>query len=187
MQLDEAIKILAAANGVDVSNPNWEDDWYRISMRRMGEKYEETGNPVLPWIAVREAARVARPIPEWAMDYLVICGERINKLTNENHRGRREAEEVGKALGFGGRGQGRTSVFQETALDDRDLRIAVHVAGEMDTGKTAENSIATVAERFSLSVDTVERAYHGKKGEPGHGAVAKSMIESFLQNRPEHE
>ncbi|BCH01804.1 hypothetical protein MesoLj131b_38030 [Mesorhizobium sp. 131-2-5] len=179
MTFEEAWKHEAAQHGIDVSAPDWRQTFATLAVNRMAETFEDDPNPIIPWQALRVAVDGSIDVPNWVIMYFHTRGKRLNDLlARGEHRGKREAEAVGKILGFGAMGKGGTSVARQTLNKDRDLILAVHVLGETALIGSRTSAILAVAERFGVSSDTVERAFAANK------AKAKARIDNFLEQAP---
>ncbi|TGP50410.1 hypothetical protein EN873_24905 [bacterium M00.F.Ca.ET.230.01.1.1] len=181
MTFEEAWKVEAAQHGIDVTAPDWKAKFAQLAVDRMGESFEDDSNPILPWQALRVAVDGSIDIPQWVILYFHNRAKHLNDLlARGDRRGRREAESVGKILGFGAMGKGGTSIARQTLNSDRDVIMAVHVLAETAICGSRTKAFGTVAERFGVSEDTVERAFYAHQGK------AESRIENLLQSLP-HE
>jgi hypothetical protein len=80
--------------------------------------FDRTQNPVFVWQALRLATGLGINIPYWVLDYLAAAAGALASLYAKAKAKKalgREAELVGKALGFGTRGRGRTGMFEAAA------------------------------------------------------------------------
>ena len=88
--------------------------------------FERDGNPVDAWQAFAVANRYRIDPPEWVEDFLTDVANRISEIRDEVAGGRpvkREAERVGKALGFGKDGPGHSGWFKHATMLERDRTI----------------------------------------------------------------
>lgn len=100
----------------------------RRQLRELEATYEFDGNnPLDVWEAIDWACRAGMELPEWIMSYLGAAAGAIVSLCETGQRVPKQAERVGKILGFGVKGPGRNSCFEELALreDDRQIYFAV--------------------------------------------------------------
>lgn len=176
---DEATdKIEAKQHGIDISQPDWQPKWRRLALSRLGESYAANFNPILPWVGLRFAMDSEMPIPAWVLGYFYESAGILNQLVHDRKREtRKEAESVGRMLGFGAGGKGQTSAFRETTLNDRDAKIAIQVVCGMEVnGWSQEKSIGEVARDHHLSEPTVERAYDRYR------AAAETRLSNYLKS-----
>ncbi|TGP27351.1 hypothetical protein EN875_033975 [Mesorhizobium sp. M2D.F.Ca.ET.232.01.1.1] len=179
MTFEEAWKFEAAQHGIDITASDWRATFATLVVDRMGASFEDESNPILPWQALRVAIDGAIDIPEWVLMYFHGRAKHLNDLlARGDRRGRREAEAVGKILGFGAMGKGGTSVARQTLNGDRNVIMAVHVVAETAICGSRTTAFGTVAERFAVSEDTVERAFHT------HRQKAESRINNLLKSSP---
>ncbi|TPL75111.1 hypothetical protein [Mesorhizobium sp. B2-3-15] len=174
---DEATdKIEAKQNGIDVTAPDWQVKWRTLAISRIGETHAKSFNPILPWVGLRLAMDSELPVPDWVLRYFYESAGLLNQMIREGkHRGRKEAESVGRMLGFGADGKGQTSAFRDITLQDRDVKIAIHVVcGMVANGWSQEKSVGEVAGTQKLSEATVERAYARYRD------VAQSRVSNFI-------
>ena len=77
---------------------------------------------------------------------------------------KREAEAVGKALGFGHKPAGKTTLTKEAALRDRDFSIAMRVAAQTENNVKPYAAIFDVARALGVTEFIVTRAFK-KRGQ----------------------
>lgn len=104
-------------------------------------------NPLYVWLAIDRCIEAGIPFPDWVLAYLKRSAGRLRGMMfGATPAGcgdvAREAEAVGKALGFGAKGRGRGSVFSQRAKGWRDIFI-----------------LLTVLERLRLGEEIGERLY----------------------------
>ena len=141
----------------------------------MQNSYEEDGNPFAIWVAVDWCKQTNSPFSQWMIDVLAGLGSRIFDVFNREEF-KHEAENVGKALGFGSDGKGRDSKAGQMLRMQRDDNIAFHIAAEM--WMAAERGVqlgetkvaASVATEFGVSPSTAERAWKDR------GEAARSWL-----------
>lgn len=99
----------------------------RSFIRELEKKYELDGdNPLDVWEAIDWAYRAEIKLPSWVMSYLGAAAREIVEVREAAETGQflpKQAERVGRALGFGVKGRGRSSCFGELALREEDERI----------------------------------------------------------------
>jgi|SRR5271166_4381435 len=85
----------------------------------------ESKNPLYVWLAIDRCIEAGIPFPDWVLAYLKRSAGRLKEMMSGAMPAgcgdvAREAEAVGKALGFGAKGRGRGSVFSQRAKGWRD-------------------------------------------------------------------
>jgi hypothetical protein len=143
-----------------------------LDMDELKKQFERTKNPVFVWYAIMDQSWCDAPLPEWIDTYLQSVAKNMVSLYY-TERLEREAELVGKALGFGGEKKGDNGKFSEAQKFDRDLMLYNQVVWAMTEtpGKKRLNlsgAFDLVAEIFpDVKAATVRRAYldfHSLKG-----------------------
>ncbi len=141
--------------------------------------FEETGNPMTPWFALRYARNHSVPVPEWVLQYFTERAEIItdivhvhesnkrNQQTNnrKNRKSLREAEAIGRALGFGAVGRGQKTPAATSATQAEGLIFALGVQLEIKLGANEGSAIINTADRCGWSEATVRRAHKSHKQE----------------------
>jgi hypothetical protein len=151
-------------------------------LEKLRMNFEETGNVMLPWNAIRWARDGGLDMPKWVVDFFCDRAIRINRIVVDD-LGKEEAHEVGRALGFGAAGKGSTSAGAELRQRSRDWQIAVRIAGEMADGTTGKDAAVVIAaEIFKVSPATAYRAHND------YGVAATLLIQTYVDegSRNEH-
>jgi hypothetical protein len=147
-------KVIAALRDVD---PN-ASDFRSQAWDKLRIQFERAPNPMFPWSALRWARDSGSDIPEWIIDYFYDKAVKLTEIVAEDAK--REAREVGRALGFGAGGKGSPAAGAKLRQQWRDFEIAVHVADLMRQGVTKETAaIAETAKALSVSPATAHRAH----------------------------
>jgi hypothetical protein len=79
-----------------------------------------TQNPIFAWWGLRMVHVARLSTPRWITNYLSVAATRISKILDEVHAGGsigKEAERVGKALGFSIEGPGQGGWFKRSAKE----------------------------------------------------------------------
>src|SRR4051812_10111786 len=106
-------------------------------LRQLEIRYGHDRNPLHALEAVWIALGAGIDLPDWAHDYLACALARILEIRDEVARDRkvkREADCVGKALGFGTRGPGPSGWFKRSTMLERDYKIYARLREELDKG-----------------------------------------------------
>jgi len=131
--------------------------------------YDRDANPVHAWEAVASASRVGIAPPDWAFRVAVAAADSIVEIRDNAAAGtpvNREAECVGKALGFGADSPGRSKgPLMQAALQKRDRSIQSKVDRERSAGTKLDFAYLKVAETMGISSSTVRRAYKSQRKE----------------------
>src|ERR1700694_3443237 len=114
-------RVIAALYGVDPTA----SDFRSQVLDKLRIEFERTPNPMLPWNALKWARDRGLDIPGWIIDHLCDKAVVLEKIVAENV-GKEEAREVGRALGFGADGKGKTAAGAELRQRGRDFITAVH-------------------------------------------------------------
>jgi len=153
--------LIATRFGEDTSDEKWKE---RV-LERSGRDFEEHGDPLWPWHVLRLAADWGIPAPAWVMLYFSEQAERLNKIVRDGGgNGSKEAELVGRALGFGAAGKGNTSAGKAIRTKDRDYQIAFWVICRIEEHKQShgvgniDGAKHDAAKYFGVSISTVGRA-----------------------------
>jgi hypothetical protein len=124
--------------------------------------FEQTGDPLAPWQMITWAAVNDYSLPEWVIQYFRGAARKLNDVVMQAAKTgsvKREAEAVGKALGFGHKAAGQTTLTKEAALRDRDLKIAVLVAKQIENNVKPDAAIFDVAKSLGIKESKVARAF----------------------------
>ena len=80
--------------------------------------FDSSRNPVFAWQALRLATGLGINAPYWVLDYLAAAADALASIYARAKTKKalaREADLVGKALGFGTQGRGKTGMFEAAA------------------------------------------------------------------------
>jgi hypothetical protein len=155
-------------HGVD---PNASDFRSQV-LDKLRIEFERTPNPMLPWSALRWARDGGLDIPRWIIDHLYDKAVVLSKIIADDVG--KEAEEVGRALGFGAAGKGAATAGAELRQHWRDWKTAVRIADGMRQGLAKDAAVAAAAETLSISSATAYRA-HAKYGSEAAAQFVESM------------
>ena len=145
--------------------------------------FEQTFDPLAPWRAITWAAANDFPLPGWVIQHLCAVAQKINDVVKQSANAgsvKREAEAVGKALGFGSNRPGETSATKKAALRDRDFNIAMRVAEQIENGVNPDAAIFDVAKNLGITESMAIRAFDK------FGQQAKETLTTYLANRQLH-
>lgn len=130
-------------------------------IREFKNNYAGEGNPVYVWEAIDFAYRNKRKMPRWVMSYLGAAAKEILSFCEAARTGEttsKQAERVGKALGFGVKGPGRSDWFQQAALREADeemfftvQRVTDPVIEEKQDGKC----VFVINQKLDIAYDIV--------------------------------
>jgi len=126
-------------------------------IEELKREFEATKNPVLAWRALILNGGLDTPFPEWIVEYLYAAAEDIINNNDDD----REAEAVGKALGFGGAKKGKKGMFAAAATLERYRGLHMEVVAQLNKGNgtNLSSACAFVAATTDISFATVRRAY----------------------------
>jgi hypothetical protein len=133
---------------------------------RLRKHFERDKNPAFAWMGIAHCFELNSDFPDWVLTYLksstaaVLRADGLdkNKNTSEDKTFEREAERIGKALGFG-RSEGETGSFEDAykALTDEMLHEAVLT--QLAAGEKEYRAYDIVAKERGFSKSTVRRAF----------------------------
>lgn len=134
-------------------------------LRLLKDVYNKEKSPLCAWHAIERCRKHNLPFPKLIVEYLGECAINIGDLVRKSAasgspNALREAEAVGKALGFGRGKQGRGNVFSKQVKDVRDFHIFYEVlksVGVTPLGTACEG----VGRKWGMSAKAVEKAYRG--------------------------
>lgn len=124
--------------------------------------FEREGNPVHAWEAVAVAARSGIERPDWVENFIDEQAARIMEIreqVSEGHPVGREADRVGKALGFAIDGPGQGGRFKQATMLQRDRTIYFEIRDKLDSDVKLDAAYSEVATAFGVSRSLVVRAY----------------------------
>jgi len=164
----EKDRAIAAMYGVD---PNAGDFRSQV-LDKLRIQFERAPNSMLPWSALRWARGSGSDIPEWIIDYFYDKAVVLTEIVAEDAK--KEAREVGRALGFGAGGKGGIAAGAKLRQQWRDFGIAIRIADLMRQGVAKENAITETAKALSVSSATAYRA-HADQGDQAAQFVSHRM------------
>ena len=131
----------------------------RTKLRQLETDYNREDSAVYVWEALDLAERNGINRPGWVEDYLVRAAARLMQILNDVAAGKgigRQADEVGRALGFGPGGGCR---FKKAARLERDRIIYHSVEKKVGAGIKLDAARFEVAKDMDLSSATIERSH----------------------------
>ena len=131
----------------------------RTKLRQLETDYNREDSAVYVWEALDLAERNGINRPGWVEDYLVRAAARLMQILNDVAAGKgigRQADEVGRALGFGPGGGCR---FKHAARLERDRTIYHSVEKKLGAGIKLDAARFEVAKDMNLSYATNERSH----------------------------
>lgn len=133
---------------------------FDLNLDELEKEFKRTDNPVLVWIAIRSRNWNDTPLPSWIDDYLQDVGTKIVSSIYDISDDR-EAEVVGKALGFGGTKKGGNGKLTAAYKLERDRALYNEVLSALNEGGGTNLTSAChyVAAITGQSSSTVRRAY----------------------------
>lgn len=139
--------------------------WFRIwaegELCDLEAHFIRSCNPVHVWEAFKLARRHGMKRPDWVEIYFTDVAERILEIRDEATGGKpvgREAERVGKALGFV-HGPGATGWFELAANLRRDRVAYAEVRRRVAARTKPEFAYEEVAKLMNISASTTGRSY----------------------------
>jgi hypothetical protein len=162
MTPEEAKKVnelYAASVGL---NPLPGQDIRELISEHQRATFEQTSDPLAPWRAITWSSGNGLPVPAWVVQHLCGLAQKINDVVVQSAKAgsvKREAEAIGKALGFGRQRAGQTSATKEAALRDRDFSIAMRVAEQVEMNVNPDTAIFDVAKNLGITESMAIRAF----------------------------
>lgn len=129
---------------------------------RIREDFEEGGDALLPWHALRIATTAGVDVPKWVLSYFSDRAKHINEIVKTG--GPDESKRIGAALGFGGAGRGKTSAGELARSKSRDWAVALKMEEEIDAGVGKDAAAMIAGKAFKISTATAYDA-HQKFGD----------------------
>jgi hypothetical protein len=160
--------------GYDRANVEAVELCVRAQVAQLQADFLRTENPVLAWEAFVIARNCGMEIPDWVWEVVEAAADGITDLREEVERGAplgKEAEAVGRALGFGKKRPGETGWFAEASQSGRDREMYFAVMEWLESERIKRPSrkpkvtraYAEVAEKHNSSSSTVGEAYRRMK------------------------
>jgi hypothetical protein len=142
----------------------------QAQLREMELDHAREGNPIYAWQAYTVARTYGLAVPTWVEALIDDTAENILEIGNQVAGGnalRREAECVGRALGFGNSGPGRAGWFSQAILLKRDRTMYREVELKLEAVRTRHperrpkltSAYQEVANEMRVDRSTVQRAY----------------------------
>jgi hypothetical protein len=131
-------------------------------LRQLEIDFGRYGNPVYAYEAFAIALRSGMDMPDWVQRHMLQVAECILGIRDAIAGGRpskREAERVGKVLGFGKDGPGQGGWFKQAAMLQRDRTIFVEVEKRLEAGMKLDFAYDEVAKMLGVSRSTIVRSY----------------------------
>jgi hypothetical protein len=162
--------LAAGFHGYDRFNVERVRAYGKSALRELEADFSRDGNPVHAWEALAVARRHEIDPPEWVEDFLTDVADRILDIRDEVASGKpinREAERVGKALGFGTDGSGQGGWFRHATLLERDRTIYFEMIDWLEKEQARHPhrrpkltaAYREVAMAIGVDASTVQRAY----------------------------
>jgi hypothetical protein len=154
--------LAAGFDGYDPFNVKRVQAYGESVLRELEDDFGRDGNPVHAWEAFAVARRYGIDRPEWVEDFLTDVADRILEIRDEVADGKptkREAQRVGKALGFGKDGPGQGGWFKHATMLERDRTIYFEVGDKVQAGGKLDFAYDDVAKAWKVSRSTIVRAY----------------------------
>ena len=134
----------------------------RSALQELEADFARDGNPVHAWGAFVIARTYENDTPEWVLNFVYDVARGILDICGEVSQGKpaiREAERVGKVLGFGTDGRGRGGWFKRATMLHRDRTIYFKVGSKLKAGMKRNFAYDDVAKTLNVSRSTIVRAY----------------------------
>jgi hypothetical protein len=135
----------------------------RREVRECEAHFMRTQNPFWAWNALNLANIARLEVPRWIVNYLGCAASRICQTKDRIKRRQfmqREAESVGRALGFGKKGRGQGAQIMRMERLKREWRIFIEVHAVLRSENTNwDGAYDAVGEKLGCSKSTVQRAY----------------------------
>lgn len=131
------------------------DFFSRYSIRREATLFYTTGNPIHAWRLYRWLRNAGQSIPEWFLEYLDRCAERIDQEKPATPK------QIAEAFGLAPNGGGPSWLSRADKSSDR-LAAVQHVwfLQKALPGVALEELWAEVAEHRNVSYEYVRDAYY---------------------------
>jgi hypothetical protein len=172
-------KLYAASVGI---NPLPGQDIRELISEHQRVTFEQTLDPLAPWRVITWAAVNDFPLPVWVIQHLCAIAQKINDVVKQSANAgsvKREAEAVGKALGFGSNRAGETTATKKAALRDRDLNSAIHIIAKLGgNGGNKDAAIFAVSRSLGVKEAMANRAFKR------FGKQAKETLTRYLAKAP---
>jgi hypothetical protein len=139
---------------------------FKQELSKMIEDYradfEQENNPVFAWRAIYFACILGGEFPDWLRKYLSTSAEAIVAIHEDAKEALpvpREAQRVGRAVGFVSGGKGATSHFEKAALLERARKLHSEVVSYIEKGDKTYIAQQNVADSTGWPLHVVKWAY----------------------------
>jgi hypothetical protein len=141
--------------------------YYRAAIKSLRADFARERNPVHAWEAIAISFRERFPFAAWLREFLGETATSIVDILDEVAAGApagKEAERVGKVLGFGVRGPGRGGWFEQASVLRRDRGLVSDIeewmSSEARPGRRPKltNAYDAIAAKHGVGVSTVRGA-----------------------------
>jgi hypothetical protein len=160
--------------GYDLANIEAVERYGHAALAQLEADFSRTKNPVFAWEALAVARRYGVEVPDWVWDVVESAAAGITELREEVENGTplgKEAEVVGRALGFGKKGRGGTGWFAEATQLSRDREVYFAVTDWLEAERIRQPSrklkltsaYSEVAKQLNSNPSTVGQAYRRVK------------------------
>ena len=134
----------------------------RSVLNDLEDDFRREGNPVHAWEALKLVRSYGLRPPLWVRDYLARGADGIMGIRDAVSSGQsagREADRVGKALGFATDGTGRGGRFSHAVTLERNRRIYRKVKEKLAVERKLDRAYDKAAEELGMSRSMVVRGY----------------------------
>ncbi len=161
-RIDLPAALATSFDGYDRSNVERVQAYGKSVLRALESDFRREGNPVHPWEALTVARSYGISLPAWVQDFLAAAADRVMGIREEvaKHKAvKREAERVGKALGFGIGGPGQGGWFKHATILQRDRDIYLKVNEKRAAETKLDFAYDEVAKSLGMTRSMVVRGY----------------------------
>lgn len=131
-------------------------------LSKLESDFERDHNPVFAWEAIAMAKNSGIDIPNWVANYLADAANEIVSIHEEVAGGSpasKEADRVGRVLGFGAEGKGATGQFKRAAMLEFDRNVFSKVNDLIGKGEKLDFAYDDVAKELNVSRSAVVQSY----------------------------
>jgi hypothetical protein len=169
-RIDMPATLTAGFYGYDRINVERVRAYGKSALRELEADFGRDGNPLHAWQARLVARRCEIDSPDWVEDFIDDMADRLMGIRDEVAAGNavnREAERVGKELGFGTDGPGHGGWFKHATLLERDRTIYFEMIEWLEQEQARHPhrrpklTVAywEIAKAMGVDASTVQRAY----------------------------